>query len=251
MARKKNQLVDTNEITFAESELLLNKLDIARKKQEIELHNLEISIKAREKELEYRKLESHALAQDADFSYEKFRIEKLIDDRFDIKSRTIIIQDEKEGEVDEDMCLKFHKAMTTLESISNEPILIRLNTGGGRCSSAFSMIDRILNSPCKIHIHASGSIMSMGIYILASGNTRSASFMTDFMHHEISNELIGRLSDLQMRVNDDTKFQIKINKFLSSRTNMPFDFWMEEGKKLDHYFDAEKALEYGLISEIK
>ncbi len=39
-------------------------------------------------------------------------------------------------------------------------------------------------------------------------------------------------------------------QFLAERTTKPYSFWASTGKHVDHHFDAEQALEYGLIDEI-
>jgi ATP-dependent Clp protease protease subunit len=169
----------------------------------------------------------------------------------DVDSRTILLFDEEDGEVDANMSYTFNCNMTILENISNDPIYIRLSSSGGSCYEGFNIIDRILNSPCEIHIHASGRIMSMGLYILVAGDVRTAHFMTDFMHHEISDEVgDARLSHIEAYFINTKNYHKKMVNYLASRTKQPTMFWSKEGKMVDHYFDAQKALDYGIVDEV-
>lgn len=240
MSKKQNKKQD-NEIT-------IDNIDFLLKKSELELHHN--TIKHSAQDVEFKKIELEIAKSDVEIPHKEFIIDTLMTWGFDINTRTILIQDEEDGEVNSEMAYKFNHAMTALESISNEPIKIYLNTIGGSCRYGFSMIDRILNSSCKTHIHASGSIMSMGVYILAAGTTRSASFMTDFMHHIISNTPEGKLTDIEAQLEADKKFHKRMCKYLATRTNKDYDFWYTEGKHVDKFFDADQAKEYGLIDEV-
>lgn len=240
MAKKQNKKQD-NEIT-------MDNIDFLLKKSELELHSNTIRHSAQE--VEFKKIELEIAKSDVEIPHKEFIIDTLMTWGFDINTRTILIQDEEDGEINSEMAYKFNHAMTALEAISNDPIKIYLNTVGGSCSYGFSMIDRILNSPCKTHIHASGSIMSMGIFILAAGETRSSSALTVFMHHEGSYSLESRHSHNKAYVKAMEVIDSKMCKWLASRTKKDATFWEKTGVDVDHWFTADEAKEYGLISEI-
>lgn len=175
--------------------------------------------------------------ESADFLYET---------GLNLKTRTIVLQ----GSVDEDMLHSLECGLSTLENAGNDPINIRLSTGGGDVYSGLTMIDRIEKSPCEIRIHAAGEIMSMGIMILAAGDVRTSHSLTVFMHHEENNEVEGRLSQSKTYLKFSDKLDDKLCRWLASRTSKPYTFWKKLGVSQDHYFFADEALEHGLIQEI-
>lgn len=171
---------------------------------------------------------------------------ELFDKGIDRVSRTIILN----GEVNEDLLFNLECGLTLLEGLSNDEINIRLNTPGGSVFAGNSMVDRILSSTCPIHIHAYGEISSMGIFILASGDTRSSSSLTAFLHHEDSYEVDGRHSHNKNYIKFAERQDMVMCKWLSTRTKKDMTFWKKTGVEVDHWFTADQALEYGLIHEI-
>jgi ATP-dependent Clp protease protease subunit len=172
---------------------------------------------------------------------------ELFDMGIDRASRTLILN----GEVDEDFLYKAECGITLLESLGDSEITIRLKTQGGDIYYGNAVVDRVLNSTCPIHIHAYGEICSMGIFILASGESRSTSELTCFMHHEDSYAFDSRHSHNKNFVKAMEIMDIKMCKWLATRTKKDFNFWKKTGVDVDHWFTAEQALEYGLIDEIR
>jgi ATP-dependent Clp protease protease subunit len=171
---------------------------------------------------------------------------ELFDRGIDRLSRTIILT----GEVDDDFLFNLECGLTLLEGINKEEITIRLNTPGGDVLIGNSVVDRILSSTCPIHIHAYGQIASMGIFILAAGDTRSCSSLTSFMHHEDSYEGEGRHSHNKNYVKFAERQDMIMCKWLATRTKKDYNFWKKTGVDVDHWFICDEALEYGLVDEI-
>jgi ATP-dependent Clp protease protease subunit len=164
----------------------------------------------------------------------------------DIKSRTIKLV----GDIDEDAFYNFSCNMTMLENISNEPINLNLSTGGGEIDYGIAIVERIKTSKCEVHIQAFGFVGSIGIFILASGDKRSATTLTNFLHHEDSYE-----TDKQHKANKAyVKYMENADnircRWLAKQTKRDFKFWKDLGVSIDHYFFSEEALTYGLIDEI-
>lgn len=170
----------------------------------------------------------------------------LFDHGVDTHSRTIILN----GEVNDDLLYIVDIGITHLEKLSSEPINIRLSTCGGSVYAGNAIIDRILTSSCEVHIHAYGEICSMGVFILASGHYRSSGVLTILMHHEDSYNSEGRHSHNKNYVKAMEALDIRMCKWLASRTKKDFNFWKKTGVGVDHWFSADQALEYGLIDEV-
>lgn len=175
-----------------------------------------------------------------------FEHDKLYDFGVDVKSRTIKLI----GDIDEDSFYILSCNLTTLENESNQPIKIILKTDGGCIDSGMAIIERIKSSICEIHIHAMGFIASMGILILASGDKRTCSSMTSFMHHESSYCISDRHKNNKSYVKVQENQDIKMCKWLAKQTKKDYKFWKDLGVHVDHYFEADQAFEYGLIDEV-
>lgn len=172
--------------------------------------------------------------------------EILFEYGIDEKSRTITLL----GDVDDDMLHIVECGLTHLERLNSDPITIRLNSGGGQVTSGLSIMDRIQESPCEIHIHASGQVCSMAILILAAGDFRTANTLTQFMHHEEVYDSSGRHSQNKGFVKFSDRFDDMLCKWLETRTDKDAKFWKTTGVGVDHWFTAQEALSYGLIHEV-
>jgi len=170
----------------------------------------------------------------------------LFDHGVDTHSRTIILN----GEVNDDLLYIVDTGLTHLERLSDKSITIRLSTLGGSVYAGNAIIDRILNSICEVNIHAYGEICSMGIFILAAGHHITSGILTILMHHEDSYDSDGRHSHNKNYVKAMEALDIRMCKWLASRTKKDYNFWKKTGVELDHWFSAEQALEYGLIDEV-
>ena len=145
---------------------------------------------------------------------------------------------------------KLDKQLKLLE-IQADPITVIVNTSGGDIEATLGIIDRIRNSSNEITTVGTGIIMSAGIPILASGTHRKATQFARFMHHDGGIGLtFTRMASAESEVKYSKELNNIINKFLASRTNKPYSFWVTTGKHVDFYFTADEALTYGLIDEI-
>jgi ATP-dependent Clp protease protease subunit len=87
------------------------------------------------------------------------------------------------GNIDEDFGAWFTCIMAYLESLSEEPITIRLNTPGGDEVSMFSFHDSVRTSPCHVTIIATGQVCSAGVLMLACGDMRLVTESCVLMSH--------------------------------------------------------------------
>jgi ATP-dependent Clp protease protease subunit len=132
------------------------------------------------------------------------------------------------------------------------PIQVHINSGGGNVLEGFQIIDTIRHLEREVMTIAHGQICSMAIPVLASGDKRYASSTTLFMTHEYSNSFDNKsVSIIEARMDATLKWQEFYAEFMAERTGKTKAFWKKIMKTVDHWFDAEKALEYGLIHEIR
>lgn len=164
----------------------------------------------------------------------------------DLVKREVYLQ----GPVSMNMLKRLDKALKLLE-IQPEDITVTINTQGGDIEAAFGIIDRIRTSSSAIHTVGTGVVMSAGIPILASGATRKATKYTRFMYHCPSSSLpLLRVSNIDAEVKYTKELGRVMDKLLSETTSKPYSFWVSIGKHVDHNFNSENALSYGLIDEV-
>jgi len=171
----------------------------------------------------------------------------ILKEGIDIVNRIISI----DGSITQKSYIKFDRQLALLETTGVGPIDIYINSPGGDVYSMFAYIDRIQSSGCDINTIATGLVASAAIGILAAGDKRFATPHTSFMHHSSSYGAgFDRLSSHDNELKHVKDLEARICKFLAKQTGSSYAFWKGTGKHIDHYFDAEKAKEVGLIHEI-
>jgi len=164
----------------------------------------------------------------------------------DVVKREIVLS----GQVNAKMLLKLDKQLKLLEN-QDEPIHIVINTEGGHLYETMGIVDRIRNSPNEIITIGTCKIMSAGVIIIAAGDIRKATKYTRFMHHSAGMGMsYERMPNLEGEIKHTKELDRIMLQFLAERTSKPYSFWAITGKHVDYHFDAEQALEYGLIDEI-
>lgn len=177
-----------------------------------------------------------------------------------IAKRTIYLGSESydaEGEdsgTDTFMVERFIKNMTILESISDKPITIILNSIGGDVNSGLAIYDRIKLSPCFVTIDVFGQASSMGSIILQSGDKRRMAENSRQVIHYGSFSVGGEAKSAYRYV-DEVK---RVDKWMEK-------LYMEKIKKkdplykigrlkyllsTDTYLTAQKSVDLGLADEI-
>lgn len=131
------------------------------------------------------------------------------------------------------------------------PINIYINSPGGECMAALSLITTIESSETPIHTHCIGEASSAALFIFSVGHERYAYKHSIFMYHQMSAGAVGTFKDI-----DD---QFKTLKHLQERLEEIFTlyttFTKEELEKIrslkqDYTFYYQEALEKGLADKI-
>jgi ATP-dependent Clp protease, protease subunit len=131
------------------------------------------------------------------------------------------------------------------------PILLYLNTYGGSVYDGLSLINAIETSRTPIHTIAIGSAMSMGLFILVSGQKRFAGQYSTIMYHQLSDFAWDKLEGIKDQVKEAERIEKICESILYRRSNVP-EQTIEQHKKnkSEWYIPAEEALSLGIIDEI-
>jgi len=132
-----------------------------------------------------------------------------------------------------------------------------INSGGGDAFSGLALADVILRARADgfyIEAHASGIVASAAVPIFASCSRRFAAKGTIFMVHEAALwKWPGRESASDIRSQNELMVQLQdryISYLIKPTTKLNRVEWIEKEKKTT-WFNAEKALEWGLVDEIE
>ena len=141
--------------------------------------------------------------------------------------------------------------------IEIDPIEFLISTEGGLVSDMFSVYDvmRDVSKDCEISTFGVGKVMSAGVLLLAAGakGKRRIGKHCRLMLHPISSGNYGQLHDLQNSYKEANILQeayitelseLSCGKLSKKKIKSLFR------KKVDTYFDAQQALEWGIVDEI-
>ena len=144
------------------------------------------------------------------------------------------------------------QSLMYLDSISDEPIELYINSGGGVVTSGMAVyhyMTSVMRSP--IHTFCIGFAASMAAILFLAGSKRYAYEGTKIIIHDPSSvapkcEKPGELKD---RLTSLVKTKDLICHIISDRTGHPFDE-ISEIIKNDKIYDAEEAVSFGLATNI-
>lgn len=166
-----------------------------------------------------------------------------------LKTRQIILS----GEINEENTAKTVEQLLLLESESDKPIYIYIDSPGGSIDSGFGIYDviRFINAP--VYTIGTGLIASMGsIILLAAPKERRLGLPNS--HYLIHQPLIGGVAqgvatDLEIQAEEIAKSKEKLIKLISDETGKPVDQVKKDCDR-DHWLTADEAKDYGLISKV-
>jgi ATP-dependent Clp protease protease subunit len=163
--------------------------------------------------------------------------------------RMLLIQ----GDITQESAFEFARAMRYLNSRSQNPIQIFINSPGGSIDAGMLYIDVIQSSPAPVYMYCLGCAYSMAALIFACG-TKGNRFLlpsSKLMLHEpvISSPIMGNASSIKSISDSLLLARKKVNMLLSKHTGKTMHE-IEEATKFEHYFSAEESLAFGLCDRI-
>lgn len=135
-----------------------------------------------------------------------------------------------------------------------KPFVIEFCSPGGDVISGFALIDyvhQLRTRGLEVNTLGLGMVASMAAICLQAGQTRTMSENAYMLIHEISGGAVGSLSEIE----DESKFFKRLNErgynILAERSKLDAREIAKRAKRKDWWLDADEALEYGLIDEIR
>lgn len=171
------------------------------------------------------------------------------------------------GEISEDSCknaltdLLMAKEKLVKDLLNEEeppptpPIEFIISTEGGNVQDMFSVYDcmRTIKDQIDIETFGLGKVMSAGILLLAAGTKgkRKVGKYCRLMMHSVQGGQFGSIMELETDIKEVRWYQNQFIDALASETKLSKrEITNIFRRKTDTYFDAKKALEWGIVDEI-
>jgi len=179
-------------------------------------------------------------------------IDAYFDRGIDVTNRRIFLW----GSIDEDTVSNVVKGIYLMDSKSNkDPIELFISSEGGDLNEAFGLYDVIQTVTCPISTFAVGKCFSAAPLLVACGakGDRWTGNNCCFMIHQPWQEIEGgrRIDELSKEINASEETKKRWAKLMERHTNKAQAFWLKECAKTgEQYFDATKAVEYGIVDMV-
>jgi ATP-dependent protease ClpP protease subunit len=129
-----------------------------------------------------------------------------------------------------------------------------INSPGGSVFAMNRMIDDLQASGMKIVTILNGVAMSAGSVLFAIGHERYMSPHSTIMIHQVSSWTMGTVASMESDVEFSKSLNIDAFRILNSQCGKEDGFFenlLKENNNADLYIRSDKALEYGLATQIK
>ncbi len=154
------------------------------------------------------------------------------------------------GEIDEEKTAKVIKEILEFNGESREEIELFIHSVGGSMPGGHAIVDIMQAVTAPIKTIALGMVRSSALSVMVSGNIRLATLRTSFLIHPAYSRNGGHsVLDGQDDLNNLKREEVLKYSILRSRTNIPNKV-LSSSKRDMVYFNAEEALEWGVIDEI-
>jgi ATP-dependent Clp protease protease subunit len=153
-------------------------------------------------------------------------------------------------------CIYYLDKLRDIDSVSGEkkPIEILINSNGGYIYEGLALISTIemmKDSGYEIITTNVSKAFSMGFIISLVGSKRYSYRHSFFMVHDASTGMWGKIAELKEELAQTTKVRNAILDITTKYSNLTMEQLMDWiDHKQDVYFNAEEALELGIIDKI-
>lgn len=154
------------------------------------------------------------------------------------------------GEVSGESAREVIMQLDYLASLSNEPITLYINSGGGEVAAGFAVVDAMEACPCPVHTVAMGLAASAAALIFAAGDKRSIMAQAEIILHQPWSSLCqASASDFERVTGHITQIKKRCVSLLSRTTGRP-SLLVERDLAEEVFLTADGAVNYGIADEI-
>lgn len=164
-----------------------------------------------------------------------------------IKTRQIILS----GEINKPLAEKVIRQLLVLESDSDEPIRVFIDSPGGDADAGYAIFDmiRFVNAP--VYTIGMGLVASAGsIILLAAPKERRFGLPNShYLIHQPLSGIKGVATEIEIHALELEKMRVRINELISAETGKKVDQVSKDTDR-DFWMNAAEAKDYGLVSKV-
>lgn len=164
-----------------------------------------------------------------------------------METRTILLS----GEINKELAERVIRQLILLESKSDEPIKVLIDSPGGDADAGFAIYDMMRFIKPDVYNIGMGLVASAAAIILLASpkEQRIALPNSHYLIHQPLSGIRGVATEIEIHAKELEKLRAKINKLISDETGRAVEK-VEKETDRDYWLNAEEAQEYGLISRI-
>lgn len=160
-----------------------------------------------------------------------------------IQERIIFIDDV----IDDDLANAVIAQMLYLDSISQKPINIYINSPGGSVTSGLAIYDVSKLVKSEINTVCVGKAASMGAILMLMGKKRSITRHGRMMLHQVQSAAIGTVEEMRSDMKITESLQDDLYKIVEEKTKLTN---VKELFYFDKWFNAQECFDSGIVNEI-
>ena len=163
-----------------------------------------------------------------------------------LSSRSIVIS----GEINQELAQKVVTQLILLQSISDEPIRIYLNSQGGHVEAGDTIHDFIKFIRPDVHIIGTGWVASAGItiFLAAKKEHRYSLPNTRFMIHQPMGGVRGQATDIEIEAREIIRMHDRSNRLIADATGQPLERVKKDTDR-NFWMSPQEALDYGIVGK--
>jgi ATP-dependent Clp protease protease subunit len=172
--------------------------------------------------------------------------EEMMSERF-LKTRTVLLV----GEVDKDLSEKVVRQLLLLDSISDDPITLLIDSPGGDVYAGFSIFDMIRFIKAPVKIVGIGLVASAAALILIAvpKERRFGLPNSSYLIHQPLSGMNGVATEIEIHARELEKTRTRINEIIAEATGQPLEKIIKDTDR-DFWMNSTEAERYGLIGKV-
>ena len=164
-----------------------------------------------------------------------------------LKTRCVMIS----GEINKDLSDDFAQRMLVLDSESQDPITVYINSPGGDVDSGFAIYDMIRFVRSEVTVVGMGLVASAAalIYLSVPKERRVAFPNSPYLIHQPLSQLKGTAIEIDIYAKKLGELRIKLDKVIADAVGKSVEDVSKDTER-DHWLSAEEAEAYGIVGRI-
>ena len=164
-----------------------------------------------------------------------------------LKTRCVMIS----GEINKDLSDDFAQRMLVLDSESQDPITVYINSPGGDVGSGFAIYDMIRFVRSEVTVVGMGLVASAAalIYLSVPKERRVAFPNSTYLIHQPLSQLKGTAIEIDIYAKKLGELRIKLDKVIADAVGKSVEDVSKDTER-DHWLSAEEAEAYGIVGRI-